>query len=310
MQPRSRQCSSRIDPKNSTSLPHLLGFGLKKAAEHPIPGEAQLHPRPKLYLPQISVVIANTMSSQSLPNGTAKPQMPLSSKKNRKLRRKAAQPQPILKYAWLAGHVSTLLFGFIYLCYYVVRKSHKSWVAFVGYRLAWVGVWISYSVAIASHFNRKSLPSYFTLMTTENFQYLVLSVHWFLGWSSFFKLLPYLLIATLQLSNHFKIKPLLRLEPVFKKTIIYNELFLFVLLTFDTLCMKGNSGFGLVSYAMFYWLRLLHSEDNRFFVYSVISKLDTLMSKQKNPTILEAWDEVKKFLSEKQSKFESQYLAV
>ncbi|KAG7903630.1 hypothetical protein KL907_003657 [Ogataea polymorpha] len=84
------------------------------------------------------------MSSQSLPNGTAKPQMPLSSKKNRKLRRKAAQPQPILKYAWLAGHVSTLLFGFIYLCYYVVRKSHKSWVAF---EIA--------SVLLHSHDNRK-----------------------------------------------------------------------------------------------------------------------------------------------------------
>ncbi|KAG7837908.1 hypothetical protein KL942_004320 [Ogataea angusta] len=76
------------------------------------------------------------MSSQSLPNGTARPEMPLSSKKNRKLRKKATQPQPILKYAWLAGHVSTLLFGFIYLSYYVVRKSHKSWVAFAGYRLA------------------------------------------------------------------------------------------------------------------------------------------------------------------------------
>ncbi|KAG7763328.1 hypothetical protein KL946_004144 [Ogataea haglerorum] len=76
------------------------------------------------------------MSSQSLPNGTAKAEMRPSGKKNRKLRKKAARPQPIMKYAWLAGHVSTLLFGLIFLRYYVVHKQHQSWMAFVGYRLA------------------------------------------------------------------------------------------------------------------------------------------------------------------------------
>ncbi|ODV84792.1 hypothetical protein CANARDRAFT_222996 [[Candida] arabinofermentans NRRL YB-2248] len=237
-------------------------------------------------------------------------QQELKDNKNKKLRRKQATEKPIMKYAWLAGHIMTLLFGSIYIYYYITLKSHNSIFAKIAYRFSLSGVIISYTVAILSQFNKKSLPSYFVLLTTENFQYLALALCWFINRNSAFKLFPYLCISTLQLSKTFKLKPILKvLEKPLELAIIYNELFLFILLIVDTLLMRGNSGYGLVIYCMFYWLRLLHSEDTRFFLLSIIMKLDGVISKQKNPKIVDSWSSIKKFLAVKQSKFEKSYLA-
>lgn len=72
--------------------------------------------------------------------------------------------------------------------------------------------------------------------------------------------------------------------------------------------MRGTSGYGLVIYSLFMWLKLLQSEDTRYFIYDNIKKLDALMSKIKNEKIQKAWRKVKKFLSLKQANFEQKYL--
>ncbi|KAH3663372.1 hypothetical protein OGAPHI_005362 [Ogataea philodendri] len=296
--PRLHQCSC-ASPLSPPSIPAPVLKTNPSSHHQPVPALANF----------ILFILSMSSQTSTVPNGTLKPEMPVSDKKNRKLRKKASRPQPVLKFAWIGGHVATIIFSLVYLAYYVTRKSHKLLIPRICYRLSFTGVWISYSVAIASQFNRKSLPSYFTLMATENFQYLVLSVAWFFGRSSFFKLAPYILISTLQLASHFHIKPILKADSLFEKAILYDQIFVFAVLVVDTLLMRGNSGFGLVIYAMFFWLRLLYSEDTRFFLYSVINKLDSVMSKQKNPKVVETWSEVKKFLSIRQSKFESEYLA-
>ncbi|GME79197.1 unnamed protein product [Ambrosiozyma monospora] len=229
--------------------------------------------------------------------------------KGEKLRKKADPPSQLNKQLWLVGHVLTLTFSGIYGLYYAQFKSQSSIIPAIAYRLAFVGVWLSYVIQILSLYDKKSVPSFGALMSTANFQYLLLSIVWFFNRSSIFKILPYYLISLLQLAAHFNIKPILKLSKPIQKVIVYNELVLFVVLIFDTLLFRGNSGFGLVAYGMFYWLKVLESENTRALVFNLITKLDGVLSKQKNPKVVEGWKHVKAFLVAKQTKMEHQYLS-
>lgn len=221
--------------------------------------------------------------------------------KHRKLRRKQPVPKPYKKYGWIAGHCLTIFFGLVYDLYYFTFNSHVNWIPHATYRIAFLGVWASYSISILTRFGGSTIPSTFALLSTENYQYLLLSVAWFVNRSSAFKLLNYQIISLLQLSQMFKVKPILQLEQAFKKVIVVNELFLFLLLLTDTLLMRGASGFGLVIFGLFYWLKILYNPSSRALVFSILLRLDGVVSKQKNERVRKAWAQVMQFLREKES---------
>lgn len=226
--------------------------------------------------------------------------------------RKIVKPEDglkLLKTVWLAGHGLTLVFGTLYSLYYMKRKTHGFFIPWLSYKLALVGVWMAYTISIQTQYNIKSLPSYSVLIATENFQYLLLSVVWFFNRNSLFKILPFMVVSMLQLAQKFKMVPILKLQKQLSALVLYNELFLFFLLFVDTLLLRGTSGYGLVLYCMFMWLRLLQSENTRMFLYSNIIKFDGLMAKIKNPKVQHFWTVIKTFLSTKQARFEDEYLS-
>lgn len=214
----------------------------------------------------------------------------------------------MLKPLWLAGHVMTLFFGVLYALFYVQRKSQGRLVPWCCYKLTLAGIWLSYAISIQSQFNIKSLPHYTSLIATENFQFLLLSIFWAFNRSSLFKILPFLIISLLQLATAFKLDAVLKCERILCGVLLYNSMFLLLLLLVDTLLLRGTSGYGLMVYVLFMWLRILQSENTRFFIYSQLVKFDTSITKVKNKHVQEAWTSVKKFLTYKQANFEQKYL--
>lgn len=233
-------------------------------------------------------------------NGTEQTKVPKRPERivKRRLRKVEPKPKPYDKYGWILGHVITVLCTLVYSAYYFTYKSHQSRVAEISYRIGFVAVISSYFVSMVNQFG-KIPPSYFTLLTTENFQYLLLAIVWLFNRSSFFKILPYFIISILQLSSLLNLKPVLKLEQTFKEIIIYNELFLFVLLLFDTLLFRGTSGYALVIFGLFYSLKIVFSDDTKGLIYSVIVKFDGVMLKQKNPKVQSLWHDIKSFLLKK-----------
>lgn len=226
--------------------------------------------------------------------------------RSKKLRKIVKPGKPIAKTIWLTGHAISLCCGFSYSLFYFTRS--RNWISWILYKFTLFGVLLAYSISIQNQYSIKSLPHWSALISSDNFQYLLLGTFWIFNRNSFFKILPFLIISLLQLSQNFKIQSILKFEKKLSILALYDELFLFVLLTFDTLLMRGTSGYGLVIYSLFMWLKLLQSEDTRYFIYDNIKKLDALMSKIKNEKIQKAWRKVKKFLSLKQANFEQKYL--
>lgn len=226
----------------------------------------------------------------------------------KKLRKIVKAEKDNRRKIWLIGHLVTITFGVVYAMYYFQFKAHSSNIAFLAYHISFFGVWTSYLLSIQSQYNLKSLPNYATLIGTENFQFFLLSIIWVFNRSSLFKLLPYLIISLLHLSENYKLDVILKLENIFAAIIMYNEIFLFVSLLVDTVLVRGSSGYGLVVYAMFLWLRILQNENTRYFLYAQLIRFDNIMLKIKNPKVASVWRKIKKFLSYKQANFEQKFL--
>lgn len=244
----------------------------------------------------------------SVVNGNLNNQQATSHNGKKRLRKIVKPPQSQWKIIWIAGHAATIAFGIIYAIYYVQFKHHSKWIPILSYHLSLIGVWVAYYIAINTQYNLKSLPHYTALLATDNVQFLILSIIWMFNRTSLFKILPYMIIASLQLSQEFNISFLLKFGDTLSLYILYNELFLFLLLFIDTILMRGTSGFGLALYSMFYWLRILQSENARFFLYTNAVKFDGLIGKIKNEKVVRAWATIKKFLTTKQATFEHRYL--
>ncbi len=249
---------------------------------------------------------ADTTASMPLVNG--KSAIDGNESLHKKLVKKRVEGTPLTQTLWIAGHATTIAMGLIYSVYYLLFRSHASKISFIAYRLALVGVFLSYSCTILSQFAQKTLPSYITLLGSINFQYLLLAVVWFFNRSSLFKLIPYFVVALMQLATHFKIDAVLKLSPQLKNAAAYDELLIFVVLAFDTLLMRGTSGYALFIYAAFFWLRIIESEDTRHLLYTVAVKLDSTMSKQKNPKVVSSWRSLKRFLTMRDERFQKEFL--
>lgn len=247
-------------------------------------------------------------TSTSPPTKKNDPTLTPEQMKGKKLRKIVKPKKSNAKLIWLVGHLMTLGFGIFYSLFYIQKKSQHRFVPWLSYKLTIIGIWLSYVISIQSQYNVKSLPHYTTLIATENFQYLLLSIIWFCNRNSMFKILPYMIVSLLHIASNYNLKAILEFEKQLSAVVLYNELYLFLLLTVDTLLCRGTSGYGLVTYCMFMWLRVLQSENTRFFLYDNLNKLDSTISKTKNEKVKKVWLEIKKFLSSKQARFEQKYL--
>lgn len=219
-------------------------------------------------------------------------------KTRRILRKKQVAPKPIKKYVWFAGHSMTLLFGAIYLGLYLAKYLFRNkwyWIPRISYRLGFIGVLMAYSVTVLTTFGA-IVPGYYTLLATENFQSLVLAGVWLVSRPSAFKIFPFYVISILQFSARFNIKPILKMQNSLVDLITLSEVVVFVVLLFDTLIFRGTSGFALVIYIGFYWLRINFSPYTQAFILKLVHAIDSkIMAKQK-PEIQEKWQKVKDFV--------------
>ncbi|ANZ74961.1 BA75_02221T0 [Komagataella pastoris] len=223
-----------------------------------------------------------------------------SERKRKVLRKKPESTMSTKRYVWLAGHILTLVFGIAYDVLYITLRSRSTWLAPLFYRTSLLGVLACYTLTILTVFGSRAIPSYFTLLATENFRYLLVAILWFFSGNSLFKLLPYTLISILHLGKYLKLRPVLRLETIFKKIIVYNELYVMLVLLADTFMLRGDSGFALVGYIMIYWLRLLYSPQSRQVLYFFISRMDGVVKSQKNKYAVSIWDNFIEYLKRNQ----------
>lgn len=232
------------------------------------------------------------------------PPAPANAKKTRRvLRKKAAQPKPVKKYAWLAGHVVTLVFGTIYTGLYAARWFHSWWwTPLISYRLAFVGVITSYTVTVLTTFGT-NIPGYSTLLATENFQGLLLAGIWLISRNSVFKLFPYYVISLLQLGLEFNVKPVLNLETQLSHLIAFSELVVIFALLFDTLLFRGTSGFAWVIYLGFYWLRVNFSPYTQFYIFKIVDFIDEKFISKQKPDVQKKWQKVKDFMEFRRLQF-------
>lgn len=219
-------------------------------------------------------------------------------KTRRVLRKKQPKPKPVKKYVWTAGHSLTLIFGSIYLGLYFAKyilRNKWYWTPRIAYRLSFIGVLMAYSVTVLTTFG-KIIPSYYTLLATENFQNLLLAFVWLISRPSAFKLVPFFIISILQFSDRFNIKPLLKFQDSLVDLITISEVFVFVALLFDTLIFRGTSGYALAIYTGFYWLRINFSPYTQAFILKVIRGIDTKIMAKQSPENQAKWQKLKDFV--------------
>ncbi|CAK7893120.1 hypothetical protein CAAN1_01S13212 [[Candida] anglica] len=219
--------------------------------------------------------------------------------RKQKLVRKQTQSKAWKKALWLAGHSSVLVFGLTSLVFQVFWLPNKYYINSISYRLALVGAMAALFATSSHRFGMKSLPPITTLLAHQNFQYLILAVAWCLTFKSIFKLIPYILVSLLQLSSFQKINVVLKQQDFLSSLIAYDELFLIIYLLVRTLFFRNTSGYQLVLFLGFYWLRILYNKETGNLFMAIIGKLDGKVSTMKNPKIVKAWSKAKQYLETK-----------
>ena len=203
------------------------------------------------------------------------------------------------KKLWLAGHFAVIVFGGISISFQVFWIPNRYYINSISYRLALLGA-ISALFATSSHkFGIHNLPPTSTLLAQQNFQYFILAVLWIFTYKSTFKLLPYLLISLLQLATSENLKFVLAEQDLLAAIIAYDELILIVVLLLRTLFFRSSSGYQLVLYLSFYWLRILFNKETKNLFKAVLQRLDGKVSKVKNPKVQYGWSKVMQIVEDK-----------
>ncbi|SCU79006.1 LAME_0A06810g1_1 [Lachancea meyersii CBS 8951] len=252
----------------------------------------------------------------------------------RKKSKAKIDPVARMKVIWLVGHGLTLGLGAIYALFYlsqcltfyryrswktlflIARRPHfksKTWghllwrlLPQITYRMSLIGVLASHSVT--SYQNWCSLnPSWYDLLSKENFQSILIATLMLFSRASLFKLVPFMLTSFLHLTvkdqkdaTTEEISEEKTKEPKHKdKTasllhiIAYSELLVMVSLLFDIITLRDNlGGFVLALYMSIYWLRLNFSPYAQETLLILVLKVD----KKVPPKFQPQWRGVKQFL--------------
>lgn len=197
------------------------------------------------------------------------------------------------KLIWTVGHFLTLVCGVMSILYevknLVLFNYHQKLLFLINrgsrypitsqwdklfcyicigcYRLSLIGAILSHSITLWQSSTKYS-PTYYDLLSTENFQNLLMSFLWLFSRKSIVKLFPFVSISYFHLTNRENILLL--------KMIAYSEILLLLILTVDTLLFKdGTSGFLLIGYTSIYWLRLNFSGYTQTTLLEFLPRLDS-----------------------------------
>lgn len=183
--------------------------------------------------------------------------------------------------------------------HYLIR-----WTPQILFRLSLCGVFITNCITMKQNWSGLK-PTWYDLLSAENFQAMLIAALWFVGGGkSFYKLLPFMGLSFLHLKNK-KYEFTIQDEADAKDKefsvkhrhllhwIAYSEVFIVVTLLLDSLLMKnGTSGFMLVIYSSIYWLRLNFSPYAQVTILRILAKFD----KKIPPKHKEKWDTIKRFI--------------
>lgn len=237
-------------------------------------------------------------ASKAMPitNTTVPPEV-----KKKKLVRKQAGSSDLKRKLWEYGHISTLVFGTISFLFQILLLPNKWYINSICYRLSMIGAIVALTATFSHKFGVKYLPPFATLIAQQNFQYLVLAIIWCFTFKSVFKIIPYFLIALLQVSAHKNIDAVLNHLSQLASFIAFDELFLIFYLLLRTLFFRNTSGYQLTAFLFFYWLRILYNKETGNLFRSIIARADGKVTGTKNEKVLHYWSKIKKFLDEKQA---------
>lgn len=234
------------------------------------------------------------MTSQPVTNATVAPEH-----RKKKLVRKVSGPNPLKYKIWLVGHIMSLVFGAISSGFQLFWLPNKYYINSISYRLSLLGSVLALGGTFSHKFGLHFLPPALTMVAQQNFQYLVLAFLWCFTFKSVFKLIPFMLISILQLGAHKHIGAIESQLDFLASLIAYDELFLIVYLLLRTIFLRGWSGYQLVVFLVFYWLRILYNKETGNLFRSIVDRLDGKV-KGKNEKTDHYWGRVKEFLHEKQ----------
>lgn len=242
----------------------------------------------------------------------------------RKKPEKRRDPIAYQRVIWTVGHELTLFGGIWYSVYalYCVLFFYRdgSWkrlffldklrpvgvigrfkwftlmLPYVSYRLSFIGVLASHGVTSWQNWSHLN-PTIYDLMSTENFQNMVIAFVWLFSESSIFKLLPFMIVSYL----HLTIKPentkeeMTRKHALLLNCIAYSEIIVVISLLTDTILFKGAAGYTLIFYLTIFWMRLNFSPYLQTTVLSILSKMDRAVPATK----MDQWRSIKQFLVER-----------
>lgn len=219
--------------------------------------------------------------------------------KKKKLVKKQAGANPMKKKLWFGGHVATIVFGTISFFFQVLLLPNKYYINSICYRVALIGSIVSLTATFSHKFGIRYLPPFSTMIAQQNFQYLVLAVIWCFTFKSIFKIIPYFLIATLQLASYKDVNAVLLHLQTLASLIAYDELFLVFYLALRTILFRNTSGYQLAVFLFFYWLRILYNKETGNLFRSIVQRFDGKVTQSKNEKVLHIWSRVKEFLDTK-----------
>lgn len=236
------------------------------------------------------------------------------------------------KILWIAGHWMTLTLGALYVVYALVhaftiprRRSWKtafltkkfeiqpvtwknstwrqylfSWSPEVLYQGSLFGVLLSYSITEFQKWST-SKPSFYDLISSENFQGILMALLWVISRRSSFKLLPFIIVSYLHISNK-NAANTENLNDISVKNakllhvMAYSEVITLVTLLVNTLIFKEPlAGYLLVSLVAIFWLRVNFSAYAQATVLKLVLKVDKKIPEGKR----KKWDELKSVIYDK-----------
>lgn len=220
--------------------------------------------------------------------------------RKRKLVRRPAKVNPLKYKIWLIGHILALIFGSISFIFQIFWLPNYYYINSISYRISLIGSIIALTSTFSHKFGLHNLPNIGTLLSHQNFQYLILAITWIFTFKSIFKILPYFILALLHIGNLKKINFIIKESEFLASVIAYDELILICYLLIRTLFFRNSSGYQLTLFLIFYWLRILYNKETTNLFNSIIDRLDGQMSNVKNPKVQHYWYKTKTFIKQKQ----------
>ncbi|EGW34054.1 uncharacterized protein SPAPADRAFT_59476 [Spathaspora passalidarum NRRL Y-27907] len=220
--------------------------------------------------------------------------------KKRKLVRCNKTTNPLKFKIWQVGHFLTLGFGSISLLFQFFWLPNKYYINSICYRLTFIGAIMAMLATFSKKFGLRYLPSPASMLSQQNFQYLILAAVWIVSFKSVFKIIPFYLLSILHIGNWKEVSIIQKESEFISSLIAYDELLLIVYLLLRTIFFRGGSGFQLVLFLIFYWLRILYNKETRRLFGAIIERLDYEMSKVKNEKVSHYWKKIKLSIQDRQ----------